>query len=178
LGGITVSGVATITGKAFYDCKIKSCTLSGATRIEEYAFYNCTQLTSLPMPSGLTYIGDYAFQYCFGITSTSVTVPNGVTYIGNDVFSYPITSLSIPTTARHIGWLGVIDNADSFTLRLNGAYTWTVYPDEDQKAEFSTTKSISANPTKDQLTAWFEIMSKYNSNSGWDVTLLQCIWER
>ena len=34
-----------------------------------YAFYNCSRLTSLTLPAGITSIGEFAFSYCSGLTS-------------------------------------------------------------------------------------------------------------
>ena len=42
-------------------------------------------LTSVTLPSGLTSIGDYAFEYC---SLTNVMIPNSVTNIGNFAFSH------------------------------------------------------------------------------------------
>ena len=41
----------------------------GATTIDDYAFYNCTSLTSVIIPEGVTSIGDYAFYNCTSLTS-------------------------------------------------------------------------------------------------------------
>ena len=50
---------------------------SSVTRIGDYAFYNCSGLTSLTLPSSVTRIGDYAFYNCSGLTS--LTLPSSVT---------------------------------------------------------------------------------------------------
>ena len=55
------------------------------TSIGEYAFQNCTNLTSITIPEGVTSIGSSAFYYCTGLTS--VTIPEGVTSIGGRAFS-------------------------------------------------------------------------------------------
>jgi hypothetical protein len=43
-------------------------------------FSDCTGLTSVTIPSGVTSIGWYAFSDCTGLTS--VTIPDSVTSIG------------------------------------------------------------------------------------------------
>lgn len=45
--------------------------------IGAYAFKNCSDLTSLTLPSSVTRIGDYAFKNCSGLTS--LTLPSSVT---------------------------------------------------------------------------------------------------
>ena len=90
---------------AFKNCSdLTSLTLpSSVTRIGDYAFYNCSGLTSLTLPSSVTRIGDYAFYKCSGLTS--LTLPSSVTSIGEFAFMYcsGLTSLTIPSGVTSIG---------------------------------------------------------------------------
>ena len=90
---------------AFKNCSdLTSLTLpSSVTRIGDYAFKNCSGLTSLTLPSSVTRIGDYAFYNCSGLTS--LTLPSSVTSIGEFAFSYcsGLTSLTIPSGVTSIG---------------------------------------------------------------------------
>ena len=54
-------------------------------KIGDYAFFGCSGLTSLTLPSGVTEIGDYAFSGCSGLTS--LTLPSGLTEIGHKAFN-------------------------------------------------------------------------------------------
>ena len=67
------------------------------------AFYNCSGLTSLSLPSGITSIGGNAFSGCSGLTSLSL--PSGITSIGGNAFSgcSGLTSLSFPSGITSIG---------------------------------------------------------------------------
>ena len=90
---------------AFKNCSgLTSLTLpSSVTRIGDYAFYNCSGLTSLTLPSSVTSIGEFAFRYCSGLTS--LTIPSGVTSIGMSAFEYcsSLTSLTLPSSVNEIG---------------------------------------------------------------------------
>lgn len=50
------------------------------TSIDEKAFKNCNNLTSITIPNGVTLIGDETFSGCSSLSS--VTIPSGVTKIG------------------------------------------------------------------------------------------------
>ena len=95
---------------AFFRCSgLTSLTLpSGVTEIGDYAFFRCSGLTSLTIPSGVTEIGGNAFYCCSGLTS--LTIPSGVTKIGDSAFDFcsGLTSLTIPSS---VTWIG--DNAFS-----------------------------------------------------------------
>ena len=56
------------------------------TKIADWAFYGCTGLTSVTLPSSITKIGDGTFYGCTGLTS--ITIPSGVTFIGSESFMW------------------------------------------------------------------------------------------
>ena len=80
-------------------------TLGGCpvTSIGDYAFYDCSGLTSVTIPSSVTSIGGYAFYNCSGLTS--VTIPSSVTSIGGSVFygCRGLTEVTIPSSVTSIG---------------------------------------------------------------------------
>ena len=57
---------------------------SGVKSIGNYAFENCTSLTSVTIPSSVTIIYDSAFEDCTSLTS--ITIPDSVTSIGSSAF--------------------------------------------------------------------------------------------
>ena len=71
--------------------------------IDHMAFQNCTGLTSITIPVGVTSIGSSAFYHCSSLTS--ITIPDGVTSIGGSAFSgcSSLTSITIPDSVTSIG---------------------------------------------------------------------------
>ena len=55
------------------------------TSIRDWAFSECTGLTSVTIPNSVTSIGNYAFSDCTSLTS--ISIPNSVTSIGDDAFN-------------------------------------------------------------------------------------------
>ena len=62
-----------------------------------FAFWGCSFLTSLTLPSSLQSIGDSAFSYCSSLTS--LTLPSSLQSIGEEAFDYckSLSTLYIPT---------------------------------------------------------------------------------
>ena len=58
---------------------------SGVTSIGDYAFDNCANLASVTIPATVTSIGDYAFFRCTNLAS--ITIPAGVESIGTAAFN-------------------------------------------------------------------------------------------
>ena len=77
--------------------------LSTSTKINSYAFYRCSSLTSVTIGKSVTSIGEEAFSYCSSLTN--VTIPDSVTSIGEEAFSYcsSLTNVTIPDSVTSIG---------------------------------------------------------------------------
>ena len=99
------NGVTSIGNYAFNECSgLTSVTIpNSVTSIEDYAFVGCYKLTSVTIGNSVTGIGNFAFSECSGLTS--VIIPNSVTSIGNYAFSdcSGLTSVIIPNSVTSIG---------------------------------------------------------------------------
>lgn len=73
------------------------------TSIGNLAFYYCTSLKSITIPSDVTDIGDEAFSGCTSLSD--ITIPNGVTSINDGTFNEcrSLTSITIPDSVTKIG---------------------------------------------------------------------------
>ena len=99
------NSVTTIGNYAFYDCsKITSdLNLNSVTTIGNSAFYGCSSLTSVTIGNSVTTIGNSAFYGCSSLTSA--TIGNSVTSIGEKAFHScdGLTSITIPNSVTSIG---------------------------------------------------------------------------
>lgn len=60
-GSVVIPTSVTYNGKTYQ-----------VTSIGDYAFWSCSDLTSVTIPNSVTSIGDYAFSGCMGLTSLSI----------------------------------------------------------------------------------------------------------
>ena len=84
--------------------ELKEYTVRKGTRVIcDHAFYHCSSLTSLTLPSSLQSIGGGAFSDCNSLTS--LTLPSSLQSIGNYAFydCTSLTSLTLPSSLQSIG---------------------------------------------------------------------------
>ena len=111
-GTLTISGTGAMTDYSnsddsqapWFNSSIKSAIIeSGVTSIGDYAFEGCSSLASVTIPDSVTSIGISAFYRCSSLAS--VTIPDSVTSIGYCAFYYcsNLTSVTIPRGVTSIG---------------------------------------------------------------------------
>ena len=88
-----------------------------------YAFSNCTGLTSITIPDSVTSIAYGAFSGCTGLTS--ITMPNGITSIEHNTFSgcTGLTSITIPNSVTSIGWEAFSDCTGLTSITIPNSVT-------------------------------------------------------
>jgi len=106
----------------------------------EYAFYNCSQLTSVDIPVSVSVIKYYAFSGCTGLTA--LTIPSAITSIERYAFQNCSSLASIT-----VGWsiplnlsasFGVFNGVNKTTCTLNVPYgTGTLYAAANQWQDFT-----------------------------------------
>jgi hypothetical protein len=110
--------------------------------IADYAFSSKENLTSVTIPSSVTFIGEGVFMYCTSLTS--ITIPSSVTSIGEEAFAdcTSLASITIPSSVTFIGFRAFYgcDSLTSVTFEgtiakanLNGGNGRVFYGDLENK---------------------------------------------
>ena len=107
-------------GDCYYHDDIHDCYIT-SNGIGSYALKGCSELTTLSLPSNITYIGRYAFYGCSGLTS--LTIPTGVSIINEYAFydCSSLTRLDLPSSIRDIYYSAFMNcrNLTSLTIPSN-----------------------------------------------------------
>ena len=112
------SGEMTSDPWSSYKAKITKLRMSDdITSICSYAFYNCTNLVDVKLPSGLVTINSCAFQRCSKLQT--IEIPAGVTSISSKVFESCASLTAINVAAENTAYSsdnGVLYNKDKTIL--------------------------------------------------------------
>ncbi|MBQ9742634.1 MAG: leucine-rich repeat protein [Ruminococcus sp.] len=108
------NGEVTIIG---CDAEVTECTIPDTIDghpvafIGESAFYSCSSLKSITIPSSVTSIGEYAFRECSSLKN--IYIPEGVTYIGYRAFGdcESLESVTIPNSIEKVEYIAFENTA-------------------------------------------------------------------
>ena len=118
--------------------------LDGITKIEDYTFYQCSNLRAITIPESVTIIGDNAFNECLALIDfifpttitdigiyafmnciklTSAIIPNSITTLKSGIFyyCYRLANIIIPASITRLD-SGVFRHCSTST-ELGGTYT-------------------------------------------------------
>lgn len=104
--------------------------LTYATKIGNYAFYSCRDITSITISDNVTSIGKYAFYGCSGLTS--ITISDSVTSIGSYAFYNCIwlTRIFYKGTAEQWGEINVATDGNYYLTNAKRYYYSEAKPTE------------------------------------------------
>lgn len=94
-----------LDSECFKECtRLTSITLpEGITKLPWSCFENCSSLTSVTLPKGITSLEESCFRGCSSLTS--ITLPEGITSLGEYCFSgcSSLTSITLPEGITSLG---------------------------------------------------------------------------
>ena len=135
----------------YYDNLFNNKVYTSNDEIGEYAFAYCSGLTSLTLPSGITWIGESAFSYCSGLTSIYVyaeKVPRIGRYAFEGCASRKCT-LYVPKGTYdnyRLSEFGYFENIVEFDA--TGIDKTTTSTDVEEVSRYSLNGQLLVGPTK------------------------------
>ena len=130
--------VKSLSNYVFCYASINKIDLTGVQTIGNYAFYGCSQLTSVTIPEGVTSIGQQAFR---GSAVNTVSLPGTLTTIDTYAFyGAKLTSVYIPKSVTKIGQyaFGALTTLTNVTFELGGTDDLTIDQYAFQNTRFTT----------------------------------------
>ena len=154
----TVTDVGTATGDIiipdiFNDLPVRE--------IGEYAFYGCTDTTSISIPAGVTSIGYSAFSGCSSLASVSFAEGSQLTSIGQNAFSgcSSLTSIEIPAGVNSIAY-GAFEECSNLTsIEIPSEVTSIGI------SAFSGCSNLSTAYYAGSIENWFNIEFEYDNSN-------------
>ena len=124
---------------------------SGMTSIGDFAFQDCNGFSSIALPSTLKWIGHDAFYSCDGLTS--VTVPDSVTSIMPEAFIY-CEKLKTVKLGKNVEYIGdhafyECEKLESITIP---AKTWDIGSGAFAACQSLTGEGVKVDPNNDEFT--------------------------
>ena len=134
----TENGVGYV-GRWVVDCDGTGTTITlrdNTVGIAKAAFFGCSRLTSIAIPSGVTAIGASAFCGCSGLTSVTFGENSQLTSIGESAFSGcgGLTSIAIPSSVTSVGASAFEDCSGLKSVSIGDIATWCAIDFADAEA--------------------------------------------
>lgn len=165
-------GITSIGDFAFEDCsKLTSITISNSVTFIGYsAFSSCSSLTSITIPNSVTSIDDYAFYYCSNLSN--IVLSNGITSISDFAFSNcsNLTRIVIPDSVTSIGYGSFYDCYSLTNIAISNNVT--SIGDYAFKGCSKLTSITIPNSVTSIGEEVFKNTSYYNNENNWDNGLL------
>ena len=117
----------------------------GITYVGTWAFYDCSEMTSVSLPTTLETMGADVFMYCTGMTS--VTIPDGVTFISGDFFRgcTSLKSVTLPDSLRETGGCTFMYCTSLTSVRLPAtllSISWQMFKDCKSLTSLTIPRSV------------------------------------
>ena len=117
----------------------------GITYVGTWAFYDCSEMTSVSLPTTLETMGADVFMYCTGLTS--VTIPDGVTFISGDFFRgcTSLKSVTLPDSLRETGGCTFMYCTSLTSVRLPAtllSISWQMFKDCKSLTSLTIPRSV------------------------------------
>ncbi len=139
--------------------------------IDNNAFANCEDVTSVTLPDTITRIGDKAFQFCYALKS--INFPEGITYIGHSAFKNcrSLENVTIKAENLRMG-AEAFENCRSLTsLKISGSIG-----DSLKKLAFANCINLATIELPDNTLAvygdTFNNTAYYNNPDNWEDNVL------
>ena len=117
----------------------------GITYVGTWAFYDCSEMTSVSLPTTLETMGASVFQDCTSLTS--VTIPDGVTFISGDFFRgcTSLKSVTLPDSLRETGGCTFMYCTSLTSVRLPAtllSISWQMFKDCKSLTSLTIPRSV------------------------------------
>ena len=117
----------------------------GITYVGTWAFYDCSEMTSVSLPTTLQTMGASVFKDCTSLTS--VTIPDGVTFISGDFFRgcTSLKSVTLPDSLRETGGCTFMYCTSLTSVRLPAtllSISWQMFKDCKSLTSLTIPRSV------------------------------------